>query len=116
MSKIHVLTSDTNENNQIVIHINIPSGNNLANISWKIAGLNSGIIGTTIMTEGVGAGQISSSEKANIIAGNEIEIVTNISAESGGATPQSLDLMVNQIINQKLTDLAKQLKYFGYTQ
>jgi len=116
MSKIHVLTADTTGNYKIVIHTNTPAGSNSVGISWQAAGLNSGLIGTTIMTVGTGAGQITSSENNNILAGTVFEIVSNIPAESGGATPTSLNQMADQIINQRLTELAKQLKYFGYAQ
>jgi hypothetical protein len=116
MSKIHVLTSDINKNYNIVIHTPTPSGNNLVGISWQTAILNSGLIETTIMTVGTGPGQILAAEQAQILAGSVIEIVSNIQAESGGTTSASLDQMANQIISQKLNNLAKQLKYFGYTQ
>ncbi len=116
MSKIHVLTSDTSGNYQIIIHTNTPAGNNSAGISWKTAGLNSRLIGTTSMTVGTSPGQISSTEQSQIVAGTVFEIITNIPAESGGTTPESLNQMSDQIISQRLTDLAKQLKYFGYTQ
>lgn len=116
MSKIHVLSADTNGNYQIVIHTNTPAGNNSAGISWVTAGLNAGLLGISVMAVGTGAGQITTAEKANVTAGTVIEIVINIPAESGGATSASLDNMVNQIITQRINDLAKQLKYFGYTQ
>lgn len=116
MSKVHVLTSDMSGNYHIVIHTPTPSGNNSAGVSWKTAGLNSGLMGITTLTEGTGAGQITTSERTTIISGDIIEIVTTIPAESGGASSQSLDQMINQIINQTLSDLEKKLKYFGYIQ
>lgn len=116
MSKMHILTADTTGNYRVVIHTPTPSGNNSVGISWKIAGLNSSLIGTTIMTEGIGAGQITTAERNQIISGDILEIVTSIPAESGGTTVQSINQMVDQIINQTLSDLAKRLKYFGYTQ
>lgn len=116
MSKIHVLTADITGNYQVAIHTQTPSGNNSAGISWKVSGLNSNLIGITILTEGTGAGQITTAEKATIVSGDVIEIIANIPAEFGGATSSSLNEMANNVINEYITKLSKQLKYFGYTQ
>ncbi len=116
MSKIHVLAADNNGNYNIVLHVAVPVGNNSVGVSWQTAGLNSGLTGHTVMTVGTGAGQISSSENTSVLSGSVVEIVANIPAESGGATVASLNLIADIIITQVLANLAKQLKYFGYTQ
>ena len=68
MSKIHAL--ETNDSiAQVVLHTATPVGNNSVGVSWKDAGLNSGKLGTTALTEGTGAGQILTTEKAQVEAG-----------------------------------------------
>ena len=62
MSKIHAL-QNFGGNVQVVLHTPMPSGNNSVGVSWKNAALNSGIQGITSMTEGTGAGQITTAEK-----------------------------------------------------
>lgn len=114
MSKIHVLETIHGIAN-VVLHTNTPAGNNSVGIAWKEAGLNSGKLGTTMLTEGTGAGQITTAEKAQVESGDVIEIVDSIHVESGGATADSIDELAGPIINEYEAELQRKLNYFGYT-
>lgn len=114
MSKIHVLETDHREA-KVVLHTATPAGNNSVGIAWKEAGLNSGKLGTTMLTEGTGAGQILTAEKAQVESGDVIEIVSSIHVESGGATSASINEMADQIITKHEAELQVILNYYGYT-
>lgn len=114
MSKIHVLETDHREA-KVVLHTDTPAGNNSVGISWKEAGLNSGRLGTTVLTEGTGAGQIATAEKTQVESGDVIEIADTIHVESGGATSASIDEMADQLIDKHEADLQIILNYYGYT-
>ena len=118
MAKIHILTASQGLYD-LVIHVATPAGNNSAGISWKNVIIGAGR-NTTRLTEGNGAGQITTVEKASIIAGDLIEIATSVPAESGGTTAQQLtaglDLLATARISEALALFQKQYKYFGYTQ
>lgn len=90
MSKFHVLETNAGEAS-VVLHSVMPAGNNSVGVSWKDANLNSGSQGTTVLSEGTGAGQITTAEKANIEAGDVLEVTGLIPVESGGATPASIN-------------------------
>jgi hypothetical protein len=45
-----------------------------------------------------------------------IELPVNLLLESGGTTPQKVDLIVDQFINAELARLAVVYKFYGYTQ
>jgi hypothetical protein len=115
MAKIHVLDSDGNGVYRVVLHTPVAGGNNSAGHAWTdvvvAAGLN-----TSILPEGTGIGEISTAELADITAGNVLEIVSSINAESGGATAGSLTALANQIIADRTAQLAQKYKFFGYTQ
>lgn len=118
MSSIHVLSGNGNNLYTAVMHIPTPAGNNGAGVPWAIALVNSGMA-KTIMTPGTAAGQISTSEKAQIDAGTVIEVVTQWQDDPTFTTQQRLDdftLRTSQASTARLNLLAIQLAYFGYTQ
>ena len=118
MSDVHVLTGEGNSST-LVFHIPVPILNNAVGIPYRTALANSGLGGTTTMSEGTGAGQISTAEKAQIEAGEIYELVTFFPVESGGSTPAQLRASIRkwyqQLAGQTLTELQARLRYFGYT-
>lgn len=71
------------------------------------------------MTEGNGAGQISTAEKAQITSGDVIEFTADIEAETAGTTAGQLGAMVDaeavKLIAAKTAELSNILKWFGAT-
>lgn len=104
---------------RVVIHFNIPAGNNTVGVSWKAAALGAGWTGKTILATGNGPGQITSADAALVASGDMVEIVTTFQAEDGSGTV---------ISSAKITALAAAaqtewqnrasaaLKYWGYSQ
>lgn len=118
MLNIHVLAGNGSGMFTAVIHTPTPAGNNAAGVPWSTALVNSGM-NKTIMTEGTGAGQITTAEKAQIAAGTVIEAVTQWQDDPTFTTQQRLDdftLRTQQAVADRLDRLAKQLTYFGYIQ
>lgn len=115
MSKIHVLKNIGSGMYEVVVHTPMPGGNNSAGFSWQSVWVNAGY-NTTRLTTGVGPGHISALEAADVADGSVIELFFTMPAESGGATPQSLNEMVDAFVQERLANLAQTLKYYGYTQ
>ena len=113
MAAIHVLTGDGSRYRAIV-HLATPAGSNLAGITWKNVILGAGL-NVTRMTEGAGAGQITTLEKTSIIAGDLIEIEVQMPVESGGATPASIDDMVAKAVAAFQAKMQREYKYYGFT-
>lgn len=113
MSKIHILDAQ-NWTYNVVLHTSTPTGNNSAGKSWVDILIAIGI--QTSMTVGTDPGQITQTEADAIAAGTTMEIAASILAESGGATPASLDDMTDRIIQVEKQKLQLQYKYYGYTQ
>lgn len=118
MSKIHVLTTSGSANTyQVVVHDPTPAGNNSAGILWSDAVKNSGRA-KTVMTEGSGAGQITTVEKASVEAGTTLEGAFEFlddPAWNATARNAALDAKASACVAGLESDLAKALKWFGAT-
>jgi hypothetical protein len=92
----------------------MPSGNNLVAKSWKSCWLAVGR-NTTSLTEGDGIGQISSAEKATVVAGDVIElsavIPLGVVAQGGSA----VNAFADALVATQLGVLADELNYYGWT-
>ena len=115
MAKIHILECDDDGNYRMVIHSPVPVGNNAAGISWKTAGLAAGKLGASILAAGTGPGQIAAAEQASIAGGDLMETMATVKAESGGATVASINDLADRAITDRRATLARQLKYYGFT-
>ncbi len=118
MSSLHVLSGNGSGLYQVVIHTPTPVGNNSVGVSWATALINSGMA-KTVMTVGVGPGQISQAEHDQIAAGTVIEAVTQWQDDPTFSTQARLDdfnLRTSQASAARLAQLAAQLTYFGFTQ
>lgn len=117
MAKFHVLSGNNNLY-QVAIHVATPAGNNSAGIAWSTCLVNSGM-NKTRMTEGNGAGQITTAEKNQVLAGAVIEISYTWGDDPNWTSQQRIDdinTRVDQATTERLAQLADQLKYYGYTQ
>ena len=114
MSKIHILQ----ENKGVfraVIHTPVLAGSNTAGKTWKEVLLSSGLSGSSVLTVGTSAGNITQVEMDTITTGDVLEFEMNLRVESGGATLTSLNEMVNEFLLGKQKELKATLKYYGFT-
>lgn len=117
MARIHVLQAVGVNLYQVVVHDATPAGTNSANVSWATAIGNSGLA-QTVMTEGNGAGQISTNEKNQVLGGSLIEGVFQFQDDPSMTPAQrnaALDAVANQTIAELQARYASLLKYFGAT-
>ncbi len=114
MSKCHILESDNNQSYAVVIHFATPTGNNTVGLSWKACGLESGLIGTTILEVGTDPGDITQTEYDDIIAGDIVEIVRTATV---GTSPTNamVEAIADIYISEWNNDTARLLKYYGHT-
>ena len=120
MSDIHILSGDGKGRWNVIFHFAVADANNAVSVNYRTALVNSGFGGTTSMTEGVGAGQISTAEKAQVEAGELYEYGTSLLVETGGTAALELQAMIRaeytRLNTQIINDLQKRLKYFGHTE
>lgn len=115
MSKIHILEGNNNKSYKLAIHFAVPAGNNSVGKSWKSVGLVSGMIGSTVLEVGTEPSNITQTEYDQIIAGDVIEIIKNISVDSGEPTNTGAEALVDILINEYKVNMSKILAYFGHT-
>lgn len=118
MSDIHVLEG-TGDRWRVVMHFTIPNVNNQVGTNYRTALVSSGLGGTSILTEGIGAGNISTAELALIATGEIYEHVASLLIETGGAGASQVAMLTaeyNRLSSAVIATLQNKLKYYGYTQ
>lgn len=119
MSDIHVLTGDGSQQ-RVVMHLPVPNTNNEVGVNYRTALVNSGLGGATTMTEGSGAGQINTVEKAKVEAGEVYEHSTTFELEGVGASTASQQAALRAAFTREKTavvdKIQRQLKFFGHTE
>lgn len=113
MSRLHILA-----NKQCALHEPVPAGNNAAGVPWRTALINSGMGGTSVMTVGNGAGQISSAEMAQIASGELREVVftfENNPAWTAAQRNAAMDAQIDNVSRETQTDMVQSLRMFGAT-
>ncbi len=120
MSDIHVLENNGANGWRVVLHIPIPNTNNDASINYRTALVNSGLGGSSILSEGTGPGQITAAELASITSGALYEVVQIVLLETGGVSaPNRRSMIRSEYIRAKDAAEAliqQKLRYFGYTE
>jgi len=118
MSDIHILTASDRHIYNVVMHFAVPDTTNPAGTNYRTALVNSGIGGSTALTEGVGAGQISTLEKSQVEAGELYEHRVSFNAEGNGqGAPEireALRAFYTSEKTRKINELQNRLKYFGH--
>lgn len=117
MSKIHILAGSGLGVYTAIVHIPTPTGSNSAGVLWTDVVKNSGRT-KTIMSVGIGPGQITQSEVDQMVAGTLIEGSFQWQDDpnlSAAARTADLDLRATQLTNELLARYAVELKYFGVT-
>ena len=121
MSKIHVLTGKDGQF-QVVAHAPMPTTNNSAGKPWKECWTAEGRNVTTLADGGTdpGVGEIRSTEKASVEAGDTLEFHFSIAATSGGDSGADLIAAVDGMVDQAITEMTDKLKaefeFYGHTQ
>jgi len=119
MADIHVLSGNGLGKWTLVFHFAMPDQDNNVTINYRTALINSGLGGTSTMTEGEGPGQITSAELAQIQAGELYEYSTSFPAESGATNNTELLTSIRAVyacdLSAVIARLQKQLRYYGYT-
>lgn len=114
-NKIWILTADSEENYQCVIHAPTPAGNNSAGQSWAscvvAAGLN-----TTILPVGSGPGQQTQAEHDAVIAGTILELVRTFSIAGANANATQVAALRDQAATDYINLLGRELKWEGFTE
>lgn len=120
MADIHVLSGNGHGQVNVVLHFDVPAGDNAVSVSWKDALLNSGKGGPTSMTVGDGPLQIPQAEADLIAAGDRHEIHRTFQINSIVDTADSRrDALREFCTEQKaaaILDLQGELRYAGYTE
>ena len=121
MSDMHVITGGDSGEWSIVMHFAVPDTNNAVMVNHRIALINSGLGGTTILPDGDGSdGTISAAEKTTIEAGELFEHIVSFPIESGGTTTPKLRTTIRNLYASEETSiinrLKRRLKYYGHTE
>lgn len=116
MAALHVLEGD-GIRFRVVVHTAVPVGNNTAGNSWKNCLISAGM-NTTVLTEGVGVGQITTAERNQIIAGDVIEMVFTVDVPTVGTNGNKLAIVQAAVAKMQadyLAQLTNRFQFFGYT-
>ncbi len=120
MADIHVLAGDGRGKIDVVLHIDVPAGDNAVGVSWQNALIASGIGGNTSMTVGSGSMQITQVEADQIAAGTRHELRRTFQINSIIDTAESrrdaLQTFCTREKAEATADLQRRLKYAGYTE
>lgn len=118
MADIHVLAGNGLRHWTLAFHFAVPDQTNSVNVNYRTALINSGIGGTSAMTEGTGPGQITTAELALIEAGELCEFILSFLAESGATNNAELLAAIRAEYAKYeapvLNHLKKKLRYYGY--
>ncbi|MBX4215682.1 hypothetical protein KW797_01915 [Candidatus Parcubacteria bacterium] len=109
---------------RVVFHVDMPAGNNAANVAWSTAFLRSRQLPRTILPDGDGtAGTIDTSvggEKEKLVAGTRFEIVDSITLQNDfdAGTPLSKQTILTARYTRDAAIYIKALKdelnYYGF--
>ncbi len=120
MADIHILTGTSKDSWNVVLHIPVPNGTNHVGVNWRTALLESGLGGTTRLTEGTEKWEITTAEKAQVEAGEVYEHPAQFRVEANGLPDANIRLQLQEWYatakDQVITKLQSQLKYFGHTE
>jgi len=114
MAKIHAFDFQEGGVCRVVLHTAMASGNNAVGNSWKNVWLAAGR-NTTGMVEGTGIGQISTAEKASVVAGDVIEISAQIPNNVVVQGAVAVNAFADQIITAMKAKYAAEFNYYGWT-
>ena len=119
MADIHVLAGD-GTTWQIAMHLPVPNVNNAVGVNYRSALVNSGLGGSSRMTEGDGAGQITATEVGLLASGELYEHLFRFRVEGNGADPavirDALRAAYTRELGLVIAVLQERLRYYGHTE
>jgi hypothetical protein len=119
MANYHVLSIDA-ARVTMVMHIAIPTGNNLVGVSYRTALINSGRGGTSSMASDTveGDGKISTAELTQIQAGEVYEVVRQVQIPSDLTTNTQIRDYLDSVYSQAqagiVAELQTSLRAYGF--
>jgi hypothetical protein len=119
MSRIHVMqrnsvsTPPNTTEHRCLVHVSMPSGTNLVGILWSDVFLGSGVAGFTRMREGVKQDEITTAEKASILAGTIIELEMDLLVDNSGNVVVIRDGVFDQAVAAKISEVQARLQQYG---
>jgi len=114
MAKIHAFAFDDSGGCRVILHTAMTAGNNAVGSSWKDVWLAAGK-NVTSMAEGTGIGQITTVEKASVVAGDVVEVSGVIPKEVIDQGAAAVDAFADVLIAEALEHLGRQFNYYGWT-
>ncbi len=118
MADIHVQSGDGVSKWTLVFHFAVPDVDNNVGINYRTVLVNSDLGGSTSMTEGAGAGEIATAEKAQIEAGELYEHTLSVPIESGATDNAEMLALARELYARDeariISVLQRKLKYYGY--
>lgn len=119
MADIHVLTGNGSQW-QVLMHLPIPNAENAVGVNYRLALVNSGLGGTSAMTEGDGYGQITAAELIQINNGELYEHPLQFQVEGNGADlgaiRDALRAAYARELSLTIAALQERLRYYGHTE
>jgi hypothetical protein len=118
MARVHVLNT-VGGRTRVIFHIDVPSGNNTAGTAWSTVLVNSGLGGSTVLTDGTGAsGTVAAPEKTALAAGTVFEVEDRIAVPTGMTTAQAnafFDALHAAKTTEVQAEIPRLLGVFGFT-
>lgn len=119
MADIHILEI-AGDKVRMAFHFPIADVNNDAAVSLRTALVNSGLGGTTALTEGTGPGQIATAEKTQIQAGEVFEEIVSLVIEQDGAASDAARLQIAkdhflERQSELTSEIPRKLRYYGWS-
>lgn len=118
MSRLHVFEAVGQQQPnvyRVILHETTPAGINSAGVTWVAALAGSGAARTR-MTEGTGAGQITTAEKAQVESGNVVEgefYFQDNPTDNPTQRNAALDAHATRYLAELEADISVRLKWFG---
>ena len=119
MSDYHILTGRPDGNGyRVVFHVPVPDVPNRVGNSYRTCIVNSGMGGSSALTEGTGPGQISSAELAQIQSGEVYEVSEEFHTnpdEDAAQIRDRIDARHAEVVTQVQSEVVGKLSYFGFS-
>lgn len=134
MAKLHALRANTSGEHNIIVHIDIPPGNNNADKLWKDVLLaakvtgpkakvvpdgnnpESSVYASSILTEGADdhSWQITTAELAKLTSGDKIEVPVRVKQKTGMSQAE-VDFLASKAVNEWLAIQNSAYSYYGWS-
>jgi hypothetical protein len=115
--RLHIMEQVGNDRYNVVVHSDVPPGNNAANLAWQSCVVGAGL-NVTQMTVGNNPGQIAQAEATKIANGQVIETAFQWDDNAQWNNQQRLDDLNARAaiaVAEAAANLQNRLKNFGRT-